>query len=125
MPCRCLIDAAIQGAYEQWREFGRRMRPSRKLRALHPDQVLPDFDADMDEEAAQQDQKIGDDFPELDLEAVPDVENRAVTPDVGVPSPMEIYQASINEQRVAEHTGLPRRPIERHPAGHKGGPDDG
>jgi hypothetical protein len=30
---RCIVDAAIQGAYEQWREFGRKMAHAKELRA--------------------------------------------------------------------------------------------
>jgi hypothetical protein len=38
---------------------------------------------------------------------------------------MEIYQASILDQQVEEHTGLPRRPVERNADAHRGDPDDG
>jgi hypothetical protein len=36
---RCIVDAAIQGAYDQWREFGRKMAHAKELRSLHPEEV--------------------------------------------------------------------------------------
>jgi hypothetical protein len=54
-----------------------------------------------------------------------DEASRKVVPDVGIPSPIELYEASIAEHRVREATGLPKVPIERHPDRHKGDPDDG
>jgi hypothetical protein len=36
---RCIADAAIQGAYDQWREFGRKMAHAKELRSLHPEEV--------------------------------------------------------------------------------------
>jgi hypothetical protein len=46
-------------------------------------------------------------------------------PDVGTVSPIELYEASVSEQRVREEIGPPRIPIERHPDGHRFDPDDG
>jgi hypothetical protein len=42
-----------------------------------------------------------------------------IIPDVGQPSPIEVCEASVLEQRVVEFTGLSSRPIEKHPDGHK------
>jgi hypothetical protein len=36
---RCIVDAAIQGAYEQWREFGKRMAHAKEIRSLHPEET--------------------------------------------------------------------------------------
>jgi hypothetical protein len=64
--------------------------------------------------------------PEIELDVVVADEDRGIiVPDVGQPSPIEIYEASILEQRVAELTGLPNRPIEKHPDGHKKDGNDG
>jgi hypothetical protein len=56
---------------------------------------------------------------------VADEDRGIVLPDVGQPSPIELYEASIIEQRCAEETGIGIRPIEKHPDGHKKDGSDG
>jgi hypothetical protein len=85
--------------------------------------MLPD-----PEEAIKMGQQILDESPELSVDISTegtDEASRQIRPDVGVPSPIEIYESSVVEQRVREDTGLKPVPIERHPGGHKQDPDDG
>jgi hypothetical protein len=56
---------------------------------------------------------------------VADEDRGIILPDVGQPSPIELYEASIIEQRCAEETGIGVRPIERHPDGQKKDGSDG
>jgi hypothetical protein len=122
---RCIVDAAIQGAYEQWHEFGKRMAHAKEIRSIHPEEAQFVRIEDEDD-LAKMGAEILDECPELDVEIdVADPYRGIIIPDVGQPSPIEIYEASILEQRVAEFTGLPSRPIEKHPDGHKGDGNDG
>jgi hypothetical protein len=36
---RCIVDAAIRGAYEQWRALGKKLALAKELRALHPEEA--------------------------------------------------------------------------------------
>jgi hypothetical protein len=124
---RRIVDAAIGAAYEQWRQFGRKLALASQLEALHPG-AKPRIMPPDPEAAAEMGRRISEDCPELDVEVnvegVDEV-SRRITPDMGIPSQIELYEASVSEQRVRGETGLPRIPIERHPDGHKGDPDNG
>jgi hypothetical protein len=122
---RCLVDAAIQGAYEQWREFGKKMAHANEIRSLHPEEVA--FVRVEDEDRLEEmGAEILEQCPEIELDVVVADEDRGIiVPDVGQPSPIEVHEASILEQRVAEFTAVGVRPIERHPNGHKKADVDG
>jgi hypothetical protein len=64
-------------------------------------------------------QEILDNCPQIDVEVnVVDDDRGIVVPDVGSPSPIEVYEASVIEQSVSTETGVGLRPLERHPDGH-------
>jgi hypothetical protein len=59
-----------------------------------------------------------DECPEISVEVNVrgrEDEPKEIIPDVGVVSPIELYEASVSEQRVRAESGLPLIPIERHP----------
>jgi hypothetical protein len=64
---RCIVDAAIQGAYEQWRQFGRKLTLASQLEALNPGAGLRlNF---MDPEAAEaMGEQILEEFPEISVD---------------------------------------------------------
>jgi hypothetical protein len=95
------------------------MAHAKEIRSIHPDEaqfVRIEHEDRLEEMGAE----ILDQCPEIEVEVdVADAVRGIIILDVGQPSPIEIYEASILEQRVAEFTGLPNRPIEKHPDGHK------
>jgi hypothetical protein len=125
---RCIVDAAIQGAYEQWRQFGRKLARASQLEALNPGAGLRlNF---VDPEAAEaMGEQILEEFPEISVDVSvqtrDDGPNQVISPDVGGVSPIELYEASISEARVRHADGLVVVPIEQHPDGHKDSEDDG
>jgi hypothetical protein len=122
---RCIVEAAMQGAYDQWREFGRKMAHAKELRSLHPEEVRY-VRVEDEEQLAEMGKEILDECPELEVDvAVVDEDRWIILPDVGQPSPIEIYEASIIEQRCGEETGIGKKPTERHPDWHKKDGDDG
>lgn len=55
---------------------------------------------------------------------MPTQEGEPVLPDVGTPSQIEIYRASVIEREVASEEGGPCQPQEPHPDGYRDqGPD--
>jgi hypothetical protein len=65
---------------------------------------------------------IMDEFPEVSVDVSSKGRSQEPTellPDVGIVSPIELYEASISEHRVRREDGLPRIPIERNPDGNK------
>jgi hypothetical protein len=56
---------------------------------------------------------------------VVDEDRGIIIPDVGQPSAIEIYEASVIEQSCAAETGIGARPIEIHPDWHKKDGSDG
>jgi hypothetical protein len=125
---RCIVDAAIQGAYEQWRQFGRKLVLATQLEALNPGAWprLNFMDAEASEEMGR---LILEECPEASVEVSvqtrEDGPNQVIAPDVCTVSPIELYEASVSETRARLFQGLPPLPIERHPDGHKEDPDDG
>jgi hypothetical protein len=123
---RSIVDAAIQGAYEQWRQFGRKLALSAQLEALNPGSMrrqFPDSDA-----AIQMGEEIIDLCPEISEEVVVKVneigDNEVVGRDVGQISPIELHQAAVEENHARARVGLPPKHVE-HPDGYKGDEDDG
>jgi hypothetical protein len=68
-------------------------------------------------------QKMTDDLvekvPELETEAIAVPDHEAVFPDCVDPTPIEVCQAIIIEQKVTSETGFPRRPLEIHLDGYR------
>jgi hypothetical protein len=59
-----IVDAAIQGAYEQWREFGKRMAHTKEIRPLHPEETRF-VRVDQEDDLAKLGAEILDDCPEI------------------------------------------------------------
>jgi hypothetical protein len=124
---RCIVDACIQGAYEQWRQFGRKLKLAAQLEAIAPSSG-PRLNFADPEESNRLGRLILDENPELSVEVnVQDRDgpNQVISPDVGVVSPIELYESSVSEHRVRVADGSPAPPIGRHPDGHRSDPDDG
>jgi hypothetical protein len=125
---RCIVDAAVQGAYEQWRQFGRKLALSAQLEAINPGASGRKMFTDP-EEAEILGQQIIDSCPEISDDVVvqtrEDGDNQVVGRVVGEISPIELYEASVEEYRARCAAGLPPKAIELHPDGHKGDEDDG
>jgi ribonuclease HI len=125
---RCIVDAAIQGAYEQWRQFGRKLALSAQLEALNPGatgrKMFPDHEAaeDLGMEIVDMCPEISDEVVVLTHEIG---DNEVVGRDVGQISPIELHQAAVEENRARAWVGLPPKRLEAHPDGHKGDEDDG
>jgi hypothetical protein len=54
-----------------------------------------------------------------------DGDNQVIGRDVGQISPIELHEASLEENRARARVGLPPKPREPHPDGHKRDEDDG
>jgi ribonuclease HI len=125
---RCIVDAAIQGAYEQWRQFGNKLALSAQLEALNPGATDRLRFADPEEAEAMGEQIMAE-CPEISVDVSvltrEDGPNQVINPEVGEISPIELYEASLSEARTRQEDGLPIRAIERHPDGHKEDADDG
>jgi hypothetical protein len=121
---RCIVYAAIQGAYEQWQAFERHLALAKELQALHRDEAPRYLRPNSEEGMIRHWQDILENCPELNQEVSVIEEGREVVPDVGMLSPIDIYEPSVIEQRVSADTGLELRPSERHPDGHRTDPDD-
>jgi hypothetical protein len=88
---RCIVDAAIQGAYDQWRAFGKRLAHAKELRSLHPEEVPQYLRPETEEELFDLGPRILDEFPEIDVEvSVADEDRRVIIPDVGSATPIEV-----------------------------------
>jgi hypothetical protein len=125
---RCIVDAAIQGAYEQWRQFGRKLALSAQLENLNPGASARKVSLDP-EEAEGMGLSIMMECPEISDEVVvqtrEDGDNEVIGRDVGQISPVEMYEASLEENRARAKVGLPPKALDDHPDGHKGDEDDG
>jgi hypothetical protein len=87
---------------------------AKELRALHPEEVPQYLRPETEEELFSLGRQILDECPEIDVEVnVADDDKGIVIPDVGNPSPIEVYEASIIEQKVSDETWIGPRPIER------------
>jgi hypothetical protein len=125
---RCIVDAAIQGAYEQWRQFGRKLALSAQLESLNPRATERRLFIDP-EEAEGLGLSIMETCPEISDEVVvqtrEDGDTQVVGRVVGEISPIELYEASVEENRARAMAGLPPKEIDANPDGHKGDEDDG
>jgi hypothetical protein len=125
---RCIVDAAIQGAYEQWRQFGRKLALSAQLEALNPGSSARKLFVDPDE-AESLGLNIMMECPEISDEVMvqtrEDGDNQVIGREVGQISPVELYEASLEENRARARAGLPLKALDAHPDGHKGDEDDG
>jgi hypothetical protein len=69
------------------------------------------------------------DSPELsvdvNVQSRGDGPNEIVTPDVGIISPIELYEASVQELNSCVQDGRRKKPLESHPDGYIDDPDDG
>jgi hypothetical protein len=74
---RCIVDAAIQGAYDQWREFGRKMAHAKELRSLHPEEVQFVRVEDQDH-LAELGKEILENCPEIEVDVVVEDEDRGI-----------------------------------------------
>jgi hypothetical protein len=81
--CRCIVDAAIQGAYEQYREFNYKLSLAKEFKALHPDREDPHIPR----QAIKMADEFQEEFPELETEVIAAPERPENVPDVGDPSP--------------------------------------
>jgi hypothetical protein len=125
---RCIVDSCIQGAYEQWRQFGHKLRLAAQLESINsgsaPRVIVPN-----PEEARALAELILADNPELSVDVSVQSRgngpNEIITPEVGIISPIELFVASVQELNSCIQDGRRRKPLERHPDGYTTDPDDG
>jgi hypothetical protein len=86
---RCIVNAAIQGSYEQWSQFGRKFAVSAPLEALNPAETIGE--------------QIMEDCPEISVDVSvqtrEDGPNHGIAPEIGEISPIELYEASLSEKK--------------------------
>jgi hypothetical protein len=89
---------------------------------LNPEEPEPDREAHPGLEKLGR--EIGEHCLPIDIDVMARQEGEPVLPDVGTPSQMEVYRASIIEREVASEEGRPCQPQETHPDGYRDhGPD--
>jgi hypothetical protein len=125
---RCIVDSCIQGACEQWRQFGHKLRLAAQLDAINPGSA-PRIIVPNPEEARPLAELILADSPDLsvdvNVQSRGEGSNEVVAPDVGIISPIELYEASVQELNSCVQDGRRQKPLESHPDGYVNDPDDG
>jgi hypothetical protein len=84
---RCIVDACVQGAYEQWRQFGHKLRLAAQLEAISPG-ASPRLNFPDREHALVLAELIIEEAPEISIDVNvqtrEDGPNQVITPDVGI-----------------------------------------